>query len=335
MDLWVREARLFKYGSGTGSNFSNIAARCRRAPFGRWAVFGSDVASCASATVRRARSSRAARRAAPPRWCASISITRTSRTSSSTGRRGRAQGRGTGHRLTSAATAGAPDGRLLRRRVSMSRLTASGPVCRIRAATRAAPKPCVEGPRRGRRARRRSAARAAARRVRATSELDPIEQYDTDWDERGLLHGLGAELQQQRSGSPTRSSTRSTRRATGRARPSHRRRVNGQEGWRLRELWDGSALRRLGVRRPGPAVRRHDQRVAHLPRPGRINASNPCSEYMFLDDTACNLASLNLVRFLGRDGSSTSTPSARRPDVDHRARDLGAHGEFPSRRSPS
>ena len=30
---------------------------------------------------------------------------------------------------------------------------------------------------------------------------------------------------------------------------------------------------------------------------GRINASNPCSEYMFLDDTACNLSSLNLVRF--------------------------------------
>ncbi len=34
------------------------------------------------------------------------------------------------------------------------------------------------------------------------------------------------------------------------------------------------------------------------PTSGRINASNPCSEYMFLDDTACNLASLNLVRFL-------------------------------------
>jgi len=31
---------------------------------------------------------------------------------------------------------------------------------------------------------------------------------------------------------------------------------------------------------------------------GRINASNPCSEYMFLDDTACNLSSLNLMRFL-------------------------------------
>lgn len=33
------------------------------------------------------------------------------------------------------------------------------------------------------------------------------------------------------------------------------------------------------------------------PQGGRINASNPCSEYMFLDDTACNLASLNLMKF--------------------------------------
>ena len=30
----------------------------------------------------------------------------------------------------------------------------------------------------------------------------------------------------------------------------------------------------------------------------RINASNPCSEYMFLDDSACNLASFNLLKFL-------------------------------------
>ncbi|MCX6623369.1 MAG: vitamin B12-dependent ribonucleotide reductase, partial [Acidobacteria bacterium] len=35
---------------------------------------------------------------------------------------------------------------------------------------------------------------------------------------------------------------------------------------------------------------------------GRINASNPCSEYMFLDDSACNLASLNLMKFVGADG---------------------------------
>lgn len=39
------------------------------------------------------------------------------------------------------------------------------------------------------------------------------------------------------------------------------------------------------------------------PRSGRINASNPCSEYMFLDDTACNLASLNLLKYLNEDGT--------------------------------
>jgi len=40
---------------------------------------------------------------------------------------------------------------------------------------------------------------------------------------------------------------------------------------------------------------------------GRINASNPCSEYMFLDDTACNLASLNLVKFLQPNGEFDTT----------------------------
>src|SRR6476659_3164403 len=39
------------------------------------------------------------------------------------------------------------------------------------------------------------------------------------------------------------------------------------------------------------------------PNSGRINASNPCSEYMFLDDTACNLASINLMKFRKADGT--------------------------------
>ena len=39
------------------------------------------------------------------------------------------------------------------------------------------------------------------------------------------------------------------------------------------------------------------------PNSGRINASNPCSEYMFLDDSACNLASINLMEFLNEDGT--------------------------------
>lgn len=39
------------------------------------------------------------------------------------------------------------------------------------------------------------------------------------------------------------------------------------------------------------------------PASGRINASNPCSEYNFLDNTACNLASLNIIKFMKDDGS--------------------------------
>ena len=47
------------------------------------------------------------------------------------------------------------------------------------------------------------------------------------------------------------------------------------------------------------------------PNSGRINASNPCSEYMFLDDSACNLASINLMKFRRRTAVSTSSGSRR------------------------
>src|SRR5579859_7658887 len=40
-----------------------------------------------------------------------------------------------------------------------------------------------------------------------------------------------------------------------------------------------------------------------VPNTGRINATNPCSEFVFLDDTACNLLSLNLLKFQAEDGS--------------------------------
>ena len=59
----------------------------------------------------------------------------------------------------------------------------------------------------------------------------------------------------------------------------------------------------VGSWRSRPPVRHHRQRLAHPPGTERINASNPCSEYMFLDNSACNLASLNLRKFLRDDGS--------------------------------
>ena len=55
------------------------------------------------------------------------------------------------------------------------------------------------------------------------------------------------------------------------------------------------------MRRPRPAVRHDDQPLAHGANTGRINASNPCSEYLHLDNSACNLASINLLKFLDDD----------------------------------
>ncbi len=54
-----------------------------------------------------------------------------------------------------------------------------------------------------------------------------------------------------------------------------------------------------------PGLQYHDtiQKWHTCPQSGEIRASNPCSEYMFLDDSACNLASLNLLAFQDVDGS--------------------------------
>ena len=49
----------------------------------------------------------------------------------------------------------------------------------------------------------------------------------------------------------------------------------------------------------------------------RINASNPCSEYMFLDDTACNLASLNLMKYLEPNGQFDVRSIQARRGCDH------------------
>src|ERR1700733_1114715 len=54
----------------------------------------------------------------------------------------------------------------------------------------------------------------------------------------------------------------------------------------------------------------------------RIHASNPCSEYMFLDDTACNLASLNLLKFLGSNGQFDTEGFAHSVDVTITAQEI-------------
>ncbi len=67
---------------------------------------------------------------------------------------------------------------------------------------------------------------------------------------------------------------------------------------KAKELWDIIAEAAWECADPGLQFDDTINEWHTCPEDGRINASNPCSEYMFLDDTACNLASLNLVKFL-------------------------------------
>jgi len=64
---------------------------------------------------------------------------------------------------------------------------------------------------------------------------------------------------------------------------------------------------------------------------GRINSSNPCSEYMFLDDTACNLASLNLMAFLDENGTFQTEDYKRAAALTILAQEiLVDHADYPT-----
>jgi len=67
---------------------------------------------------------------------------------------------------------------------------------------------------------------------------------------------------------------------------------------KARKLWDQIGYAAWACADPGLQFDSTINEWHTCPKDGRINASNPCSEYMFLDDTACNLASLNLLRFI-------------------------------------
>jgi ribonucleoside-diphosphate reductase alpha chain len=75
------------------------------------------------------------------------------------------------------------------------------------------------------------------------------------------------------------------------------------EAFKARELWKSIATAAWSCADPGLQFDTTINDWHTCANTDRIHASNPCSEYMFLDDTACNLASLNLVKFLREDGS--------------------------------
>ncbi len=82
-------------------------------------------------------------------------------------------------------------------------------------------------------------------------------------------------------------------------------RTNGKifKTLKARSLWDKIGYAAWASADPGIQFHSTINDWHTCPASGEIRASNPCSEYMFLDDTACNLASLNLIQFRKTDGS--------------------------------
>ena len=127
------------------------------------------------------------------------------------------------------------------------------------------------------------------------TEID-FQAYDIDWD---------SEAYSTVSGQNSNNSMRVTN--------AFLNAVRTDTDWQLINRVDGSVARTVRARElwekvghaawacADPGIQYHDtiNEWHTCPEHGEIRASNPCSEYMFLDNTACNLASLNLLAFLG------------------------------------
>ncbi|NOX39872.1 MAG: vitamin B12-dependent ribonucleotide reductase [Alphaproteobacteria bacterium] len=122
--------------------------------------------------------------------------------------------------------------------------------------------------------------------------------YDTDWDSEAYLTVSG-----QNSNNSVRVTDGFLQAVKDDTDWALIRRTDGKvaKTVKARELWDDVGHAAWACADPG--IQFHDTINAWhtCPQDGEIRGSNPCSEYMFLDDTACNLASMNLLMFQ-RDG---------------------------------
>ncbi|MBO6723988.1 MAG: vitamin B12-dependent ribonucleotide reductase, partial [Roseitalea sp.] len=125
-----------------------------------------------------------------------------------------------------------------------------------------------------------------------------FKTYDTDWDSDAYLTVSG-----QNSNNSVSLSDEFLRTVEGDGEWNLVNRIDGKVAKTLpaRELWEKIGYAAWASADPGLHYNTTMNDWHTCPAGGRIRGSNPCSEYMFLDDTACNLASLNLMQFADRD----------------------------------
>jgi ribonucleoside-diphosphate reductase alpha chain len=127
-----------------------------------------------------------------------------------------------------------------------------------------------------------------------------FQTYDTDWDSEAYLTVSG-----QNSNNSVRVTNEFLEKVSQKGKWDLIRRTDGgvHKSLDASELWSKISEAAWACADPGIQYDTTINEWHTCPEAGRINASNPCSEYMFIDDTACNLASINLLQFKKADSS--------------------------------
>jgi ribonucleoside-diphosphate reductase alpha chain len=285
MDLWVREARLFKYGSGTGTNFSNVRGEGEKLSGGGASSGLMSFLSVGDRAAGSIKSGGTTRRAAKMvcldvdhpdiesfiNWKVVEEQKVLSLVAGSKLAERHLKAVMQACHDTAVVIEGNPDGRF-------------DPKLN---------KPLAQAIREAR------ASEISENYVQRTIQLArqgykdlDFDTYDTDWDSKAYLTVAG-----QNSNNSVRL-TNDFLEAVGKDGDwnlINRRDRKTAKTLRARDLMDQISFAAWASADPGVQFDTTINEWHTCPASGRINASNPCSEYMFLDDTACNLASMNLA----------------------------------------
>jgi ribonucleoside-diphosphate reductase alpha chain len=286
MDLWVREARLFKYGSGTGSNFSKLRGENEKLSGGGRSSGLMSFLKIGDRAAGAIKSGGTTRRAAK---MVTVDLDHPDIESY-------IDWKVIEEQKVAALVAGS--------RLAEKTLNAIIRACHAEEADdRCDPKQNKTLRRAIRQAREAQIPEMYIRRVLQFAEQGyeriDFRTYDTDWDSDAYLTVSG-----QNSNNSVRVPNEFIREVLTDGDWNLRRRTDGKVAKTLkaRDLWEKISTAAWACADPGVQYDTTINEWHTCPASGRINASNPCSEYMFLDDTACNLASLNLMTFRKADG---------------------------------
>jgi ribonucleoside-diphosphate reductase alpha chain len=288
MDLWVREARLFKYGSGTGSNFSKLRAENEKL------AGGGKSSGLMSFLKIGDRAAGAIKSGGTTRRAAKMVIVDTDHPDIEAFIDWKVKEE---QKVAALVTGSKINQRHLKAVLKACvNCEGSGDDC-----FQPEKNPALK--REIRLARRNHVPDNYIKRViqfakQGYTDIDfPI--YDTDWDSEAYLTVSG-----QNSNNSVRVTDEFLKavEADGDWDLTWRNRKGVAETKKARDLWEKIGYAAWASADPGLQFHTTVNDWHTCPASGPIRASNPCSEYMFLDDTACNLASINLLTF--RDAQS-------------------------------